>query len=188
MMKQRVKQIVKEVLLCAAVAAAAVMITIGVYEEKRKQDVQFVFQHECCYSLSRINHKLEEAFDRNERSAIYFIALEYEHLATVCEELTHWLSWGSQAYTSFRAFAHFLLGPDGRAYIDLFKEANTSLSEKEIEFLRSLYDYNVKLISTLSMEGDVNTLRSMSRRLLKETMTEAARELNTLFYRNPPVF
>ena len=124
----------------------------------------------------------------DERSAIYFIALEYEHLATVCEELTHWLSWGSQAYTSFRAFAHFLLGPDGRAYIDLFKEANTSLSEKEIEFLRSLYDYNVKLISTLSMEGDVNTLRSMSRRLLKETMTEAARELNTLFYRNPPVF
>ena len=186
-MNPKLKQIVLGVLFCAVVTTAAVIITVGVHEEKRKQDKQFVFQHECCYSLSRINHKLEEVFEGNKRRDLYYIALEFEHLATLCEDHADWLSLGTENYTPFREFARFLLGPEGTAYIDLFRAEDASLSEKEIGFLRSLYDYNVKLIRILSQEEDVNTLRSMTPDLLKKTITEAAQELNRLFYINPPV-
>lgn len=187
-MNPKVKQIVTVVLLCVIISAVTAVIAVGVHEEQQKQDKQLAFQHECCYSLSRINRTLEEALDGNERREICAIALEYEHLATVCEDNADWLSVGAETYTPFRLFARFLLGSNGTAYIDLFRTTDDSLSEKETEFLRSLYDYNVKLLRSLSQEEDVNTLRSMSLRLLMETMKEAARELNSLFYVNPPVF
>lgn len=169
-MKRKHNRLFVKILILVSMLGCVVLVSAIVSRKTVINNIKINCQQQIVYCMRDIEHDFQDLDDGVSSYRISILALDYARLSGIYSGMSAALFPGRN--TEWANIHNILLGLSPQ--VDMFKNSDPFISEKEASFLKYLRDMNRQVLDRLAYDGAV---RRLSVKELDKILTEHTQQL-----------